>query len=102
MYSRSQDGAVDKGLVELGQLDFDDLGSLGQVVEGDLGEHVMLSLVLHAAHQDQPEDASLPVVPASDDLVVHEAGVNLLPVSLLPLVVADQHEGRVETSDELP
>ncbi len=60
----------------------------------------MFSLELHSSHKEQPEEALLAVVAASDDLVVDEAHVRLLRESLLPFMVADEHVGRVEASDE--
>lgn len=73
----------------------DDLGC-GQPIEGYLREEMMFGLILHSAHHQQPEDILLSVISAGDDLVVDIGNIRLLCVGLLPLVVADQHKGRVE------
>lgn len=73
----------------------DDLGS-GEAIEGYLREEMVFRLILHSSHHQQPEDILLPVISAGDDLVVDIRDIWFLGVGLLPLVVADQHKGRVE------
>ena len=96
----SQNRAIDDGFVDFSKLNLDDLRGLGETVEGDLGEHMVFSLVLHATHEDKPENTGLPVVAAGDNLMIHEAGINLLRVSLFSFMIANKYEGRVEASNE--
>ena len=72
----------------------------GKTIEWDLREEMVLCLVLHSAHHQQPEDVLLPVISAGDDLVVDVRHIWLLRIGLLALVVADQHEGGVEARNE--
>ena len=62
-------------------------------VEGDLGKQVVFALVLHAAHQHQPEQTFVLVVSACLDLVINEGHFWIFLESGLPLVVADQNNG---------
>ena len=62
---------------------------------------MVLCLILHSSHHQEPEDIFLSVISAGDDLVVDVGNIRLLRVGLLPLMVADQHKGRVEPWNEL-
>lgn len=73
----------------------DDLGS-GEAIEWYLREEMVFRLILHSSHHQQPEDILLPVISAADDLVVDIWDIWLLSEGLLPLVVANQHKGRVK------
>ncbi len=62
---------------------------------------MVLGLVLHASHHEQPENIIFPVVARGQNLVVNEAHIWLLSVPLLSLVVANQYVGRVESREKL-
>ena len=61
----------------------------------------MLSLILHASHQQQPEKALILVVSTSLYLVIYEAHLGVLLVSNLIFMVSDQNNCREEASNEL-
>ena len=62
---------------------------------------MVLGLVLHASHEQEPEQVFILVVSAGLDLVVDEAHLRVFLVSDLIFVVSDQDNGRVEASDQL-
>ena len=61
---------------------------------------MMLSLILHSAHQQKPEQILIFVVAASDDLMVDKWSSRFLSESYFFFMVADEDEGRVEPSKE--
>jgi hypothetical protein len=62
---------------------------------------MVFGLVLHSAHQYEPEEVCLLIVPAGDDLVVNEVMLDLLIIPDLPFVVSNQHKGRVKPSNQI-
>ena len=80
---------INDRLANLGQLLLNDGDGVGQPIKGNLGEHMVFSLVLHSAHQDEPEEVSLFVVSAGNDLVINEVVLDLFVVPELPFVVSD-------------
>jgi len=50
----------------------------------------MLSLELHSAHHDQPEEVGLFIVSAGDDLMINKGVVNLPFISMFSLVISNQ------------
>lgn len=62
---------------------------------------MVLSLVLHSSHQEQPYNIVLKVVPAGDDLMIHKTQWNLLFKSMLSFVISDEHVGRIKPSYQI-
>jgi hypothetical protein len=98
---RSNHRTVNEGFAKFAKFGLDDSLHCGKSIERYLREQVVFSLELHSSHKQQPEQIFFVVVAACLDLMVDEGHVRLLRESLLPLVVADQHIGGVEPSDEL-
>jgi len=94
------DGAVDHALVELFELTLDDVLDGWETIERNLREKMMFSLVLHATHQQQPENIFVLVVSAGLDLMVDETHLRVFLVSDLIFVVTNQDEGSIEATDE--
>lgn len=94
-------GTIDDFLSLGGKVLGDDALCLWKSIEGDLWEKMVFGLELHSPHEHEPPEVALDVVPAGHDLVVHEAHVDFLVDPVLPLVVADEHEGGVESPNEV-
>ena len=97
----SDHGAVHHCFSELAQFFSDDRNCIGKAVERNLGEKVVFSLELHAAHEDEPEEVGVFVVSAGDDLVVDEGVLNFFVISVFSFVVSNQDKGRVEASQQV-
>ncbi len=88
----SDDWSVDDLLVEFGEFFPDEGHGVGESVERYLGEEVVFSLELHAAHQYDPEEVGVFVVSAGDDLVFDERVADLFVVSMFSFVISDQNK----------
>ena len=61
---------------------------------------MVLSLVLHSSHQQQPEQIFVSIVSAGGDLVVNVWHLRIVNKSDLSFMISDQNVGWVETSNE--
>ena len=61
---------------------------------------MMLSLVLHASHQQQPEKVLVCIVSAAYQLVIDVRHLRVLSKSNFSFMIANQDVGRIESSDE--
>lgn len=78
----------------------DDLLAGRQSVERHLREQMVLGLVLHAAHQQQPEQILVSVVAAGADLVIDEAHLRVLFEPDFFLMVSNKNKSRIESCDK--
>jgi hypothetical protein len=62
---------------------------------------MMLSLELHSSHNQQPKNILLPIVAATDNLMMDKRHVRVGLEPLLSLVVTDQQVGRIQPPNQL-
>lgn len=93
---QSYDGPEYEGFVEAGKLFSDYLFAVGQAVKGNLREEMMLGLVLHPAHHQQPEEIIVFVVARCGDLMINKAHIWIFRIPNFLLVISDEDEGNVE------
>jgi hypothetical protein len=100
-FKSSEHWTISDRLADFGQFFLDDGNCIGQSVEGNLGEHVVLNLILHSSHQDEPEEIGLLIIPAGYNLVVDEAMFDILIIPDFSFMISDQDKRRVKPSEKV-